>query len=414
MKRFLDSTLALLLASVAVGLMLGSLGVGWIDALSGFVASAFTRLFRFLAMPTIALAIVTTLSSLGQQSHSGAIFQRALTYTLLTTLAAAVVGLALFLTIGVQAESVPVQAVAEGLETGGGSYASHLLEVVPDNVVRPFLDGNVLSVLLIAVAVGLALARGERSGTLQLLRRLAGELQELLFMLIRGVVRVLPVGIVAFSAQLAVQMQGGVVAGSLGRYLVIILCGNALQFCLILPLLLVARGLQPWRVLRAMLPAVLMALLTKSSAATLPVTMQSAEERLGARPEVARFVLPICTTINMNGCAAFILVTSLFAMQCAGLLPDASEPLLEKAGFYALWTCIAVFAAVGNAGVPMGCYFLTLSLVSGMGEEAVSVLGLILPLYTVIDMVETAENVWSDSCVCAIVDRETRQVPDQG
>jgi Na+/H+-dicarboxylate symporter len=65
---------------------------------------------------------------------------------------------------------------------------------------------------------------------------------------------------------------------------------------------------------------------------------------------------------------------------------------------------VSVISAVGNAGVPMGCYFLTFSLMSGIGAP-VSVLGIILPIYTIIDMIETAENVWSDSCVCAMVNK---------
>ena len=146
-----------------------------------------------------------------------------------------------------------------------------------------------------------------------------------------------------------------------------------------------------------MMPAVLMALFTKSSAATLPVTMDTAENRLGVKKNVARFVLPICTTINMNGCAAFILVTSLFVMQNGGT-PITWTTIL-------LWVFISVISAVGNAGVPMGCYFLTLSLMSGIGAP-VAILGVILPIYTIIDMVETAENVWSDSCLAAIVDRD--------
>ena len=99
----------------------------------------------------------------------------------------------------------------------------------------------------------------------------------------------------------------------------------------------------------------------------------------------------------MNGCAAFILVTSLFVMQ-----QDGTELSL---GTILLWLLISVVSAVGNAGVPMGCFFLTLSLMSGIGAP-VAVLGIILPIYTIIDMVETAENVWSDSCVSAMVDRD--------
>ena len=168
----------------------------------------------------------------------------------------------------------------------------------------------------------------------------------------------------------------------------------------VLPLFLLARGLNPVKVFRAMTPAVLMALFTKSSAATLPVTIRSAEERLKAKPHVARFVLPICCTINMNGCATFILVTSLFILQNGGV-----ELTL---GTMLLWLCIAVISAVGNAGVPMGCYFLTLSLMAGTQSPALGIMGIILPIFTIIDMIETAENVWSDSCVCAMVNPQEK------
>ena len=69
-----------------------------------------------------------------------------------------------------------------------------------------------------------------------------------------------------------------------------------------------------------------------------------------------------------------------------------------------LWFFISIVSAIGNAGVPMGCYFLTLSLMSGI-QAPIGILGIILPIYTIIDMIETAENVWSDSCVCAMVDK---------
>jgi len=185
---------------------------------------------------------------------------------------------------------------------------------------------------------------------------------------------------------------------SIGKYVLVVLGGNVIQFFIVLPLFLLARGLNPIHVLGRMMPAVLMALFTKSSAATLPVTMETAEQRMGIRSKVARFVLPICTTINMNGCAAFILVTSLFVMQNGGTTIDIPTVIL--------WIFIAVISAVGNAGVPMGCFFLTLSLMSGIGAP-VAILGIILPIYTIIDMIETAENVWSDSCVAAIVNKET-------
>ena len=222
-------------------------------------------------------------------------------------------------------------------------------------------------------------------------------LQDLLFLLIRGLIWTLPLGIVAFSAQLSAQVSAGVMADSIGKYVLVVLGGNVIQFFVVLPLFLMVRGLNPLNVLSNMMPAVLMALFTKSSAATLPVTMETAEQRLGVKRNISRFVLPICTTINMNGCAAFILVTSLFVMQNGGTVITLPTILL--------WILISVVSAVGNAGVPMGCYFLTLSLMSGIGAP-VAILGIILPIYTIIDMIETAENVWSDSCVCAMTDHD--------
>ena len=391
-------------SALIVGAVLGWLGIGWLNGLLGFIATAYTRLFQFVAVPTIALAVIITLSSLGGQKETGHIFLHTLIYTLLTTVAAAAVGLVLYLAIS--PENLPAETIQSGqadvpenLEEV--TYYDHILSVIPNNVVEPFAKGNVLSILLISAAVGLVLAFIKKNENVKTLIRGIYGLQEVLYALIRALIWTLPVGIVAFAAQLSAEISTGVVVGSLGKYVAVILGGNLIQFFVVLPLFLLARGLNPWKVFRAMSPAVLMALFTKSSAATLPVTMQSAETRLKARPEVARFVLPICTTINMNGCAAFILVTSLYVMQNGGMALDIPTMLL--------WLLIAVVSAIGNAGVPMGCYFLTLSLMAGVGAP-VSIMGIILPIFTIIDMVETAENVWSDSCVCAIVNKGIKVV----
>ena len=382
-----------------MGAILGLLGIAWLDEVMNFVATVYTRLFQLLAVPTIVLAVITTFATFGSNG-SGKIFGHTLTYTLLTTFAAAAVGAALYVIVApglLPLEALSGATVPEASASGTASYADHLLSVIPNNIVRPFLEGNVLSLLLLAFAVGIGLSKlPESENKAVVVKGLLG-LQDLLFLLIRWLIWTLPLGIVAFSAQLSAQVSAGVVADSIGKYVLVVLGGNVIQFFVVLPLFLLAKGLNPVHVLGKMMPAVLMALFTKSSAATLPVTMETAEKRLGIKKNVARFVLPICTTINMNGCAAFILVTSLFVMQ-----QDGTELSL---GTILLWLLISVVSAVGNAGVPMGCFFLTLSLMSGIGAP-VAVLGIILPIYTIIDMVETAENVWSDSCVSAMVDRD--------
>jgi Na+/H+-dicarboxylate symporter len=385
--------------ALLVGAVLGLLGVEWLDQLMTFIAQVYTRLFQLLAVPTIVLAVISTFATFGSKG-SGKIFGTTLVYTLLTTFAAAAVGAVLYVLIALG--NLPLESIALSSDTPVAqelSYTDHLLSVIPNNIVRPFLEGNVLSLLLLAFAIGVGLSKlPESENKAVLVKGLLG-LQELLFLLIRGLIWTLPLGIVAFSAQLSAQLSAGIVADSIGRYVLVILGGNLLQFFVVLPLFLLARGINPLRTLSKMMPAVLMALFTKSSAATLPVTMETAEGRLGLRRQVARFVLPLCTTINMNGCAAFILVTSLFVMQHGGISITLPTILV--------WILISVVSAIGNAGVPMGCYFLTLSLMSGIGAP-ITVLGIILPIYTIIDMVETAENVWSDSCVAAMVNREIK------
>ncbi len=381
-----------------MGAILGLLGIAWLDDVMNFVATVYTRLFPLLAVPTIVLAVITTFATFGSNG-SGRIFGRTLTYTLLTTFAAAAVGAVLYVLITPSSlpEGSTIAIEAPSGAVGGASYSDHLLSVIPNNIVRPFLEGNVLSLLLLAFAVGIGLSKlPDSENKAVVVKGLLG-LQDLLFLLIHWLIWTLPLGIVAFSAQLSAQVSAGIIADSIGKYVLVVLGGNVIQFFVVLPLFLLARGLNPIHVLGRMMPAVLMALFTKSSAATLPVTMETAEKRLGVSPKVARFVLPICTTINMNGCAAFILVTSLFVMQNGGT-PLTFPTIL-------LWIFISVVSAVGNAGVPMGCYFLTLSLMSGIGAP-VAILGIILPIYTIIDMIETAENVWSDSCVSAMVDKD--------
>ena len=386
------------IGALIVGAILGFLQIKSIDTVATFIATVYTRLFQLLAVPTIVLAVTTTFATFSSK-ESGKIFGRTLIYTLLTTFAAAAIGALLYVLIALG--NLPVETISQIdgaiADAPKQSYYDHILNVIPNNIIKSFLEGNVLSLLLLAFAIGIGLSKlPDSENKAVVVKGLVG-LQDLLFLLIRGLIWTLPLGIVAFSAQLSAQVSAGVVADSIGKYVLVVLGGNVIQFFVILPLFLIARGLNPILVLGKMMPAVLMALFTKSSAATLPVTMESAENRLGVRKDIARFVLPICTTINMNGCAAFILVTSLFVMQNGG------TPL--TLGTILLWLLISVISAVGNAGVPMGCFFLTLSLMSGIGAP-IAILGIILPIYTIIDMVETAENVWSDSCVCAMTDHD--------
>lgn len=397
-----------MVAAYAVAIILGVMSGLWggetIHAFADFISSIFIRLFKFISIPIIAVSIIATLASISRSSESGRIFRHTIFYTLLTTVLAAGLAAVLYVVLSPANVSVTNATVPQVTEH---SYLEYIQSVIPDNFLAPFLSANVLSVLLVSAAIGIAISRLPRNSRSQevLLAFFTGA-QEVLFILVKWLIMVLPIGIFGFISGLVVQMSNGVAIGGLGTYFTVILLANFIQMLVVLPLLMLLRGLNPIKVAKGMAPALAVAFFSKSSAGTLPVTMACSENNVGVSRSVSRFVLPICTTINMNGCAAFILVTVVYLMQNAGA--DIT-PLMLLA-----WVFISTLAAVGNAGVPMGCFFLSASLLASMNVP-IMLMGVILPFYAVIDMIETTLNVWSDSTVAAMVnhDLDKEEVSDK-
>ena len=388
------------LVAIVLGLVNGLWGSQFWQTAGQFISDIFIRLFRFIAIPIIAVSIISTLATISRSKESGKIFRHTIFYTLLTTVLAASLAAVLFKLYA--PANVALTSAAAQPETlaniKGQSYFSYIESVIPDNIIAPFLSANVLSVLIIAAAVGIAIAKLPADSKEQnLMITFFTALQSVLFTIVNWIIKILPIGIFGFFTVLAMQMATGVALGGLGVYLATVLTSNFVQMLVILPLILLIRGINPLRVAKGMLPALTVAFFSKSSAGTLPVTMSCAENNLNVRPSVSRFVLPICTTINMNGCAAFILITVVYLMQNAG----ADITL----GTLLIWIVIATIAAVGNAGVPMGCFFLSASLLASMNVP-ILLMGVILPFYAVIDAIETTLNVWSDSNVAVLVNHD--------
>jgi len=384
------------LIAIVFGVLNGLWGPDVFLALADFLGTIFIRLFKFISIPIIAVSIIATLARVSQSSQSGKIFRQTLFYTLFTTVLAASLAAVLYWIFA--PENIAANNAQTIAKVTEHSYLEYVKSIVPDNFIAPFLSANVLSVLLVSGAIGLAIAKLPRQSKEQetLMAFFEGA-QQVLFVLVRWLIKVLPLGIFGFITALVIEMKNGVAIGGLGTYFATILTANILQMFVVLPLLLLIKGLNPVRVFKGMSQALVVAFFSKSSAGTLPVTMNCTESNLKVRSSVSRFVLPICTTINMNGCAAFILVTVIYLMQNAGA--DITPMMMLT------WILISTIAAVGNAGVPMGCFFLSASLLASMNVPII-LMGVILPIYAVIDMVETTLNVWSDSCVCTMVNKD--------
>lgn len=393
------------IGALVIGALLGSLHMDAINSVCDFVATVFTRLFKFIAVPAIAVSVLTTLATLGSNKETARIFRRTIFYTLLTTFAASTIAAILFFVIKPEIVSTSLYAGGEAVDKvkdmGSHSFLSYFTSAIPDNILYPFVSGNVLSILIVSFVFGFAISSMAESEKKTSILNVVLGFQELVFKVIGWIIQILPIGIIAFTAQLVKDMSADIAMESIGKYTAVVLSGNLIQFFVVLSVFLLARGLNPVKHFKNMIPAILTALFTKSSAATLPVTMDCAENRAKCDKKFTRFILPMCTTINMNGCAAFILVTSLFVMKNGGVDLNIITVIF--------WILISIISAVGNAGVPMGCFFLTVSLMAGKGMP-IAVMSVILPIYAVIDMIETAVNVYSDSCVCAMTNKDLKDL----
>jgi len=379
-----------------LGILAGYLHLPSVYAVADAVSAVFINLLKLVSLPIIFLSIVSTASGMESVSEIKSLGKRVIKYTMLTTILAASVALILFVVL----DPVSSQTFAAGVQNGEiaqqGSYYTYLLKSIPSNIVQPFYENHVIGVLFIAMMLSLAILTLPTHNR-TVLHSLFSSLYAAVMKITTWVVALMPLAIWAFITLFIKDFRNGIEVKSLALYLACVILANLVQALVVLPLLLKYKGISPLRMARGMMPALSVAFFTKSSSAALPMAMRCAQQRLGMSPKISSFTLPLCTTINMNGCAAFILITVLFVSMSNGMVFSGPEMFL--------WIFISTLAAIGNAGVPMGCYFLASAFLAAMNVP-LNILGVILPFYTMIDMLESAINVWSDSCVAGIVDHE--------
>jgi Na+/H+-dicarboxylate symporter len=392
---FWFSTPVIYALMILLGVASGLSDIPLLKSLGIFIADVFIKIFKCISLPIISLSIIVTLASYSSEGGLKSVWRRTMTYTLGTTLVAAALSCLLYLLI--QPSMVHVVSNSVAMPQSKFNYFDHLSSIIPSSLLGPFLEQQVMSVLLLGIVIGIAIRfipdKEPRETITQFFKGAHG-----LFMVItKWVIAIIPIGLFGFITASVVQIRTGSVLKGIGEYLMVIVLANLIQGLIVLPIWLRAHGIKPFKALKGMLPALSLAFFSKSSVGTLPVTMETAEKSLGVKPEIGRFVLPLCTSINMNGCAAFIFVTVIYLMQNNGIEVTYAS--------MAVWVVVATVSAIGNAGVPMGCFFLSTSLLASMNVP-ITLMGIILPFFSLIDMLETSLNVWSDACVTKVVDEK--------
>ncbi|MEX0849637.1 MAG: dicarboxylate/amino acid:cation symporter [Candidatus Dependentiae bacterium] len=397
-RNWLTSHLISLNSFILIAAGLGTVAGLYFPQLYPFadvVSETVISLLKLISLPLIFFSVTATISGMSSVDEMRLIGRKVIKYTISTTVIAATVALIIFLIIDPTASDF-VCEVANGDDFGG--YFDFMCKLVPSNVVTTFAENNVIGIMLIALGLSFATLTLPEENK-QSLNLFFSSFFAVLLRITQAMVYVIPVGVWAFTVLFIknIKVEPGNDLRKLALYVICILLANFVQGFIVLPLFLKWKGYKPFASLKGMSPALSVAFFSRSSNIALPMTMECTQRTFGVSEKVSNITLPLCSTINMNACAAFILTTVLFVAQSSGMVFSLFDMIL--------WIFIATIAAIGNAGVPMGCYFLSGALLTTMNVP-LELLGVILPLYALIDMFETAVNVWSDSCVAAMVQKE--------
>lgn len=403
---------------------LGTTIVYWLSP----IGQAFMSLIKMVIVPLVFSSLLVGVASLGDVRKLGRLGGKTLGLYILTTAVAVTIGLLLGNiiqpgTLVAEADRAALQAEYAGAAQGRASAAAdapsaieNVLSIIPTNPVESMVSGNMLQIIFFAVIFGVALTLlDDKKGTPVV--SFFDRVQQAMVMIIHMVMAVAPYGVAALVAEVIGQ-SGVSVLSALVVYALTVLLGLAIHTGLVYGGIVRFLAKLPWlRFMKAARPAQLIAFSTSSSSATLPVTMECAEENLGISNPVASFVLPLGSTVNMDGTALYQGVAAIFIAQVFQIDLSVGDQL----GIVAA----ATMASIGAAGVP-GAGIVTLAMVlTAAGVPPVGV-ALILGMDRILDMFRTTVNVTGDLAVTAamaviegeelrvLTPREDRSDPDRG
>jgi proton glutamate symport protein len=400
---------------ILIALVLGGFA-GWLSGEEGqlfgvqligvydFVGTLFLNGLKMLIVPLIASSIIVGVAGIGSSSNLGRLGGKTLSFYLLTTLAAILVGLILVnLVRPGELDGQPVQALL-ALDSNGsdieaaignrgvGDVVDIFLRMVPPNIFAAAAEGQMLGIIFFCLLFGFFMTKLDHDYAEPMMRFWSG-IFHVMMRMTEWVMLFAPIGVFGLVARV-VAKTGFDAAAPLLMFSGVVLGALAIHTFITLPVLLrFVAGVAPVSVLRVMSPALLTAFSTASSSATLPITMECVEENAGVSNRISSFVLPLGATINMNGTALYECTAVLFLAQAYGM------ELTVGTQFIVVLT--ALVTSIGVAGIPSASLVAIAIILAAVGLpiEAIAVL---FVFDRVLDMARTSIKVFGDSC-CAII-----------
>lgn len=401
-----------ILIAMGIGLILGSLinvffnEVAFIQTylvkgLFYVVGAAFVNALKMLVVPLVTFSLICGVCGIGDVSVLGRIGFKAFGLYILTTGMA--ITLALFVAIGA--------APGKGFERVAGASAFNptpappltevFINIVPSNPINAFAEGNMLQIIFFVILFAIAMLMCGEIG--QELNKLSEKLNEVMMKVVTLVMDFAPIGVFFLMAKTFSEQGFGLIVPMIGYFSVVIVALLIHAFGTLSLLLAVFAKLSPAIFIKKMRSAHIFAFSTASSNATIPVTLQVVEKRLGVNNATAAFTVPLGATINMDGTAIMQGVATVFIANVYGIDLGLSE--------YVTIVGMSILASIGTAGVP-GVGLIMLAMVFNQVGLPVEGIGLILGVDRLLDMVRTAVNVTGDATVTCIVARGENEIDE--
>jgi Na+/H+-dicarboxylate symporter len=372
---------------------------------SNIVGGVFIDLLKMILIPLVFSSIAVGIANLQGHGQMGRVWKLALVYFVLTMMIAVFMAM-LFSNIFKPGEGMHIAMFAGAMDQFHAEqmtlpqFFAQFLGRLFVNPFAAFAQNNVLAVVVFALIVGIALViGGERY---RQIHQLLQEFLELNLRIVGWVMVIAPLGIMALLIKLTATQDLAMFA-TLGKFIAIVLGTTMLHGLLVLPLLLyLFTGMTPLTFFRGSREALITALATSSSAATLPVTLRCVEQNLGVKRDIAGFVAPLGATINMDGTALYEAAAALFIANLVGIELNLIQQIVVF--------LTAMIAAMGAPGIPSAGMVTMVMVLQAVGLPAEAI-AILLPIDRALDTFRTAVNVEGDMVGSLIVDRLVNDEP---
>jgi Na+/H+-dicarboxylate symporter len=387
-----------ILIAIILGIIWGFLFPGSVNYVSP-LGDLFLRGLKMLIVPLVFSSIVSGVTNISEGSDLGRLGLKTITYYMSTSLIAILTGLMLVNLIkpGVGSDLGFKESI-DSLGITKVSLEQTIMDIIPSNIFKSFLEGDMLSIIFFALLFGFFITKIDESNKNSLIK-FFNSIFDVMMKMTGFVIKFAPIGIFGIIVKLIVQQSSKgnflELMGHLGLYMLTVLLGLFIHMCFTLFLLVWLLGkVNPFKHVKALNEVLLTAFSTSSSNATLPLTIKAVENNCGVSNKITSFTLPLGATINMDGTALYECVAVMFISQAYGV--DLS---IYQQGIVVL---TALLASVGAAGIPMTGLIMMSIVLSAVGLPLEGI-GLILAVDRILDMSRTIVNVFSDTCGAVII-----------